>query len=82
MASNDPAFEEKAVDIIGLYLDPPQHAAISASVKRPPCGPWIASIQRRPRRRGAPSVMDSSTTGTATLSLYAALDVKTGEVHG
>ena len=28
MASNDPEFEAKAADIIGLYLNPPQHAAI------------------------------------------------------
>ena len=28
MASNDPDFERKAADIIGLYLDPPQHAAM------------------------------------------------------
>ena len=28
MASNDPAFEEKAADIIALYMDPPQHAAV------------------------------------------------------
>jgi hypothetical protein len=28
MASNDPDFETKAADIIGLYLNPPQHAAI------------------------------------------------------
>src|SRR5271169_3698232 len=28
MASNDPHFEEKAADIIGLYLNPPQHAAV------------------------------------------------------
>ena len=28
MASNDPHFEEKAADIIGLYLKPPQHAAV------------------------------------------------------
>src|SRR5579871_2061349 len=28
MASNDPRFEEKAVDIIGLYMNPPQHAAV------------------------------------------------------
>lgn len=28
MASNDPDFERKAADIIGLYLNPPQHAAI------------------------------------------------------
>ena len=28
MASNDPDFERKAADIIGLYLDPPRHAAL------------------------------------------------------
>lgn len=28
MASNDPNFETKAADIIGLYLNPPQHAAV------------------------------------------------------
>ena len=29
MASNDPDFERKAAEIIGLYLNPPQHAAVS-----------------------------------------------------
>jgi len=28
LASNDPEFESKAADIIGLYLNPPQHAAV------------------------------------------------------
>lgn len=28
MASNDPDFETKAADVIGLYVDPPQHAAV------------------------------------------------------
>ena len=28
MASNDPQFEQKAADIIGLYMNPPQHAAV------------------------------------------------------
>src|SRR6266446_2561801 len=28
MASNDPHFEKKAADIIGLYLNPPAHAAV------------------------------------------------------
>ena len=32
MASNDPDFETKAADIIGLYLDPPRH--ISALGRR------------------------------------------------
>jgi transposase len=34
MASNDPDFETKAADIIGLYLHPPQHAAVRRN------GPW------------------------------------------
>jgi hypothetical protein len=28
MASDDPDFEEKAADVIGLYLKPPMHAAV------------------------------------------------------
>src|SRR5262245_62992668 len=28
MLSDDPAFEQKAADVIGLYLNPPQHAAV------------------------------------------------------
>ena len=28
MASDDPQFEEKAADVIGLYLNPPEHAAV------------------------------------------------------
>ena len=28
MASNDPEFERKAADIIGLYMNPPRHAAL------------------------------------------------------
>ena len=28
MASSDPKFEEKAAEVIGLYLNPPQHAAV------------------------------------------------------
>ena len=28
MVSNDPDFETKAADVIGLYLNPPQHAAV------------------------------------------------------
>jgi hypothetical protein len=28
MASDDPDFETKAADIIGLYVKPPQHAAV------------------------------------------------------
>lgn len=35
MASNDANFETKAADVIGLYLDPPQHAAVHVDCDRP-----------------------------------------------
>ena len=34
MASNDPQFEEKAAEIIGLYLNPPQNAAVFCWMRR------------------------------------------------
>ena len=34
--STDPAFEEKLVDVVGLYLDPPERAAVVfCSTRRP-----------------------------------------------
>jgi len=33
MASKDPNFETKAADIIGLYLNPPQHTVSSACTR-------------------------------------------------
>jgi transposase len=63
MASNDPQFEEKAADIIGLYLNPPQHAAVF-------CVDEKTAIQALDRLdpvlrclQAAPSVMVSNTTG-------------------
>ena len=31
MLSDDPDFEQKAADVIGLYLNPPQHAVVFAA---------------------------------------------------
>jgi len=55
MASNDPDFETKAADIIGLYLNPPAHAAVSASMKKRPSRPWIAKIWCCRSRWGEPN---------------------------
>ena len=32
MLSDDPDFETKAADVIGLYINPPQHAAVFCAV--------------------------------------------------
>jgi transposase len=69
LASDDPEFETKAADVIGLYLNPPQHAAVF-------CVDEKTAIPGRAERHGFEYYRHG------TLSLYAALDTKTGRVHG
>jgi transposase len=82
MASNDPEFETKAADIIGLYLNPPQHAAVfcvdekSAIQALDRLDPVLPMSPGRAERHGFEYYRHG------TLSLYAALDVKSGKVHG
>jgi hypothetical protein len=45
MAGDDPGFEEKAADIIGLYLKPPATPLSSAWKRRAPSRRWIAWIR-------------------------------------
>ena len=82
MASNDPDFENKAADIIGLYLHPPQHAAVfcldekTAIQALDRLDPVLPLSPGRAERHGFEYYRHG------TLSLYAALDVKTGKVEG
>ncbi len=82
MASNDPQFEEKAADIIGLYVNPPQHAAVfcvdekTAIQALDRLDPVLPLSPGRAERHGFEYYRHG------TLSLYAALDVKTGKVEG
>jgi transposase len=82
MASNDPDFESKAADVIGLYLNPPQHAAVfcvdekSAIQALDRLDPVLPLSPGRVERHGFEYYRHG------TLSLYAAIDVKTGKVHG
>ena len=82
MASNDPDFENKAADIIGLYVNPPQHAAVfcvdekTAIQALDRCDPVLPLSPGRAERHGFEYYRHG------TLSLYAALNTKTGEVMG
>ena len=82
LASNDPEFERKAADIIGLYLHPPQHAAVfcvdekSAIQALDRLDPVLPMSPGRAERHGFEYYRHG------TLSLYAALDVRSGKVHG
>jgi transposase len=82
MASDDPNFELKAADIIGLYVKPPQHAAVfcvdekTAIQALDRLDPVLPLSPGRLERHGFEYYRHG------TLSLYAALNTKSGEVVG
>ena len=82
MASTDPEFEEKAADVIGLYLKPPLNAAVfcvdekSAIQALDRLDPVLPLSPGRAERHGFEYYRHG------TLSLYAALDTRSGEVIG
>src|SRR5213080_3103564 len=82
MASNDPDFEKKAADVIGLYLNPPAHAAIFCVDEKT----HIQALDRKdpvlPLSPGRAERHGFEYFRHGTLSLYAAFNTKTGEVLG
>src|SRR3972149_6732999 len=82
VASPDPDFEQKAADIIGLYLQPPAHAAVFCVDEKTA----IQALDRRdpelPLSPGRAERHGFEYFRHGTLSLYAAFNTKTGEVLG
>jgi transposase len=82
MASNDPDFERKAADIIGLYVNPPAHAAVFCVDEKTA----IQALDRKdpvlPLSPGRAERHGFEYYRHGTLSLYAAFNTKTGEVLG
>jgi transposase len=82
MASDDPDFERKAADVIGLYLKPPQHAVVFAADEKTAIqaldrlDPVLPLSPGRAERHGFEYYRHG------TLSLYAALNTSTGEIIG
>jgi transposase len=82
MASNDPDFEQKAADVIGLYLNPPQHAAVFCVDEKTAIQALDRLDPRLPLSPGRAERHGFEYYRHGTLSLYAALNVKNGKVHG
>src|SRR5438874_12268069 len=82
MLSDDPDFETKAADIIGLYLKPPQHAVVfcvdekTAIQALDRLDPVLPMSPGRAERHGFEYCRHG------TLSLYAAFNTKDGSVLG
>ncbi len=81
-ASNDPDSETKAADVIGLYMNPPQRAAVFCVDEKTA----IQALDRRepilPLSPGRAERHGFEYVRHGTLSLYAAFNTKTGEVVG
>ena len=82
MASHDANFESTAADIIGLYLNPPQHAAIFSVDEKTA----IPALERKdpvlPLSPGRAERHGFEYFRHGTLSLYAAFNTRTGTVLG
>ncbi len=50
--SNDPAFEEKLVDVVGLYLDPPERAVVFSFDEKTQCQPLDRTQTSLPMKPG------------------------------
>ena len=82
MVSDDPDFETKAADIIGLYLQPPAHAAVFCVDEKSA----IQALDRLdpvlPLSPGRAESHGFEYFRHGTLSLYAALETQSGEILG
>lgn len=82
LTSDDPDFETKAADVIGLYLDPPQNAVVFSVDEKS----HIQALDRLdpvlPLSPGRAERHGFEYKRNGTLSLYAALNVGTGHVEG
>ena len=82
MVSDDPDFETKAADIIGLYLHPPAHAVVFCVDEKSA----IQALDRLdpvlPLSPGRAESHGFEYFRHGTLSLYAALETQSGEILG
>lgn len=82
VASNDPDFETKAADVIALYVNPPQHAVVFSVDEKTAIQALDRTLPMLPLSPGRAERHGFEYVRRGTLSLYAALNTKTGEVMG
>lgn len=80
--STDPLFIEKVRDIVGLYLDPPEHALVLCVDEKSQIQALDRTQPLLPMRPGQVERRTHDYKRHGTISLFAALDVKAGTVIG
>ena len=80
--STDPEFDAKLADIVGLYLDPPERALVLCVDEKSQIQALNRTQPALPMWPGRPARMTHDYTRHGTTSLFAALEVASGKVHG
>lgn len=80
--SRDPEFDFKLADITGLYLDPPERALVLCVDEKSQIQALNRTQPALPMWPGLPARMTHDYTRHGTTSLFAALEVASGKVHG
>ena len=80
--STDPFFIEKVRDVVGLYMHPPEHALVLCVDEKSQVQALDRTQPLLPMRPGSPEKRTHDYYRHGTTSLFAALDVASGEVVG
>ena len=78
--SNDKDFEAKLVDVVGVYLDPPERAVVFSFDEKTQCQALDRTQPSLPMKPGRARTMTHDYKRNGTTDLFAALNVGTGEV--
>jgi transposase len=80
--SNDPKFIEKAIDVVGLYLDPPEHALVLCCDEKSQIQALDRTQPGLPLKKGRCGTMTHDYKRNGTTTLFAALEVAEGKLIG
>lgn len=80
--SNDKRFEEKLVDVVGLYLNPPDNAVVLCMDEKSSVQALDRTQASLPLKKGRAGTMTHDYKRHGTTTLFAALNVLTGVVIG
>jgi transposase len=78
--SNDPRFEDKLVDVVGLYLNPPARAVVFSFDEKTQCQALDRTQPSLPMKKGRAGTMTSDYKRNGTIDLFAAMNLATGQV--
>jgi transposase len=78
--SNDPHFEAKLVDVVGLYLNPPERAVVFSFDEKTQVQALDRTQPSLPMKKGRAGTMTHDYRRNGTTDLFAAMNVATGEV--